>query len=75
MSLSLSLIGLFFARTFYRLKIITVADFMLMRFGHVASVAIMIVTLLVGIYVSWLTANPYNNQSPPPVSVDDTDLL
>lgn len=44
-ALAIILIGMFFARTFYRLKIITVADFMLMRFGHFASLAIMLVTL------------------------------
>ena len=39
-ALALILTGVFFARTFYRLRIITVADFMLQRYGHVASVAI-----------------------------------
>lgn len=44
-ALALILIGMFFARTFHRLKIVTVADFMLQRFGQVASIAIMCVTL------------------------------
>jgi SSS family transporter len=44
-ALALILIGLFFARTFRRLKIITVADFMLQRYGHIASTAIVGVTL------------------------------
>ena len=44
-ALALILIGIFFARTFYRLKIITVADFMLQRYGRIASVAIMCVSI------------------------------
>jgi SSS family solute:Na+ symporter len=44
-ALAMILIGIFFARTFHRLKIITVADFMLQRFGRVASVAIMCVAI------------------------------
>ena len=44
-ALAIILIGLFFVRTFHRLKIITVADFMEMRFGRVAGIAIMCVTI------------------------------
>jgi SSS family solute:Na+ symporter len=44
-ALALILIGLFFARTFRRLKIITVADFMQQRYGSVASMAIIAVSL------------------------------
>ena len=39
-ALALLLIGFFFARTFRRLKIITVADFMEQRYGRVAAIAI-----------------------------------
>ncbi len=39
-ALALILIGLFFARTFRRLKIITVADFMHQRYGPTAAIAI-----------------------------------
>ncbi len=39
-ALALILIGLFFARTFRRLKIITVADFMQQRYGTTAAMAI-----------------------------------
>ena len=44
-ALALILIGLFFARTFRRLKIITVADFMRQRYGRVAEAAITFVQL------------------------------
>jgi SSS family transporter len=44
-ALALFLIGLFFARLFRRLKIITVVDFMEQRYGKVAGVAITITTL------------------------------
>jgi SSS family transporter len=44
-ALALILIGLFFARVFRRLKIITVTDFMEQRFGTTAGVAITITTL------------------------------
>jgi len=44
-ALAIILIGLFFVRTFHRLKIITVADFMEMRFGRIAGIAIMCVTI------------------------------
>lgn len=39
-ALVLILVGFFFARTFRRLKIITVADFMEQRYGRVAAIAI-----------------------------------
>jgi len=45
-ALALFLIGLFFARLFRRLRIITVADFMEQRFGKVAGVAITITTVV-----------------------------
>jgi solute:Na+ symporter, SSS family len=45
-ALALFLIGLFFARLFRRLRIITVADFMERRFGKVAGVAITITTVV-----------------------------
>lgn len=44
-ALALFLIGLFFARLFRRLKIITVADFMEDRYGKTAAVAITVTTL------------------------------
>ena len=44
-ALALFLIGLFFARLFRRLKIITVTDFMEQRYGMTAGVAITITTL------------------------------
>jgi SSS family solute:Na+ symporter len=44
-ALALFLVGLFFARTFRRLKIITVADFMEQRYGRTASMAIMCVQI------------------------------
>lgn len=44
-ALALLLIGLFFARVFRRLKIITVTDFMEQRFGKTAGVAITITTV------------------------------
>jgi Na+/proline symporter len=45
-ALALILIGLFFARLFRRMRIITVADFMNQRFGKVAEVGIMISTVV-----------------------------
>jgi SSS family transporter len=45
-ALALLLIGLFFARVFRRMRIITVADFMEQRFGTVASIAITISTVV-----------------------------
>lgn len=44
-ALAILLIGFFFARTFRRLKIVTVADFMRQRYGPTAEVAITIVQL------------------------------
>lgn len=44
-ALALFLIGIFFARLFRRLKIITVADFMEDRYGKTAGVAITVTTL------------------------------
>lgn len=44
-ALVLILVGFFFARTFRRLKIVTVADFMEQRFGRVAAVAITFVNV------------------------------
>lgn len=44
-ALALVLVGLFFARIFRRLKVITVADFMEQRFGRVAALGISITTL------------------------------
>ena len=44
-ALALLLIGFFFARTFRRLRIITVADFMEQRFGRLAAIAIMLVAV------------------------------
>jgi SSS family transporter len=44
-ALALILVGLFFARTFRRLRIITVTDFMEQRFGKVAGVGITITTV------------------------------
>jgi len=44
-ALALILIGLFFARMFRRLRMITVADFMAQRFGKVASMGIVITSL------------------------------
>ena len=41
-ALALLLVGFFFARTFRRLKIITVADFMEQRYGRIAAIAITI---------------------------------
>ena len=45
-ALALFLIGLFFARVFRRMRIITVADFMEQRFGRVASAAMTITTIV-----------------------------
>jgi SSS family transporter len=45
-ALALILIGLFFARIFRRMRIITVADFMNQRFGKIAEVGIMITTVV-----------------------------
>ena len=47
--LVLFLIGLFFARLFRRLRILTVADFMAQRYGQVAAMAITLVTLFANI--------------------------
>ena len=44
-ALALLLVGLFFARTFRRLRIITVTDFMEQRFGKVAGAGITITTV------------------------------
>jgi SSS family transporter len=44
-ALALILVGLFFARTFRRLRIITVTDFMEQRFGKIAGVGITITTV------------------------------
>jgi len=44
-AMALLLIGFFFARTFRRLKIITVADFMHQRYGPIAAAAITFVTI------------------------------
>jgi SSS family transporter len=48
-ALALLLVGFFFARTFRRLRIITVVDFMEQRYGRVASIAMMIVALFANI--------------------------
>ena len=45
-ALALFLIGLFFARLFRRMRIITVADFMEQRFGKIAGAGIMITTVV-----------------------------
>lgn len=45
-ALALFLIGLFFARLFRRMRIITVADFMEQRFGNIAGFAIMVTTVV-----------------------------
>lgn len=45
-ALALILIGLFFARMFRRMRIITVADFMNQRFGRIAEVGIMVTTVV-----------------------------
>lgn len=45
-ALALILIGLFFARMFRRMRIITVADFMKQRFGAIAEVGIMVTTVV-----------------------------
>lgn len=45
-ALALVLVGLFFARLFRKLKIITVTDFMEQRFGKTAGVAITITTIV-----------------------------
>jgi SSS family transporter len=45
-ALALFLIGLFFARLFRRMRIITVADFMKQRFGKIAEVGIMVTTVV-----------------------------
>jgi SSS family transporter len=45
-ALALILIGLFFARMFRRMRIITVADFMKQRFGKIAEVGIMVTTVV-----------------------------
>jgi SSS family solute:Na+ symporter len=44
-ALALVLVAMFFARTFRRLKVITVADFMEQRFGRVAALGITVVTI------------------------------
>jgi SSS family transporter len=44
-ALALILVGLFFARTFRRLQIITVTDFMEQRFGKIAGIGITITTV------------------------------
>jgi SSS family transporter len=44
-ALALLLVGFFFARTFRRLRIITVADFMRQRYGRVAEIAITVTQL------------------------------
>lgn len=48
-ALALILVGLFFARIFRRMRIITVADFMNQRFGRVPEVGIMITTVVANI--------------------------
>ena len=48
-ALALVLVGFFFARTFRRLRIITVADFMRQRYGRVAEIAITITQLFANI--------------------------
>ena len=53
-ALALLLIGLFFARIFRRLRIITVVDFMHQRFGSVAAFGITITTLFSNIM--WVAA-------------------
>ena len=45
-ALALFLIGLFFARVFRRMRIITVADFMEQRFGKIAGIGITITTVV-----------------------------
>ena len=45
-ALALFLIGLFFARLFRRMRIITVADFMEQRFGKIAGVGITVTTVV-----------------------------
>lgn len=44
-ALALLLVGLFFARVFRRMKIITVTDFMEQRFGRIAGIGITITTI------------------------------
>ena len=44
-ALALLLVGFFFARTFRRLRIITVADFMQQRYGRIAEIAITITSV------------------------------
>ena len=53
-ALALLLIGLFFARMFRRLRIITVVDFMEQRFGRIAGIGITITTLFSNIM--WVAA-------------------
>ncbi|NIL93946.1 MAG: hypothetical protein GTO71_05780 [Woeseiaceae bacterium] len=53
-ALALFLIGLFFARLFRRMRIITVADFMEQRFGRMAGIAITVTTLFAN--VMWVAS-------------------
>lgn len=53
-ALCLILVGLFYARTFYRLNILTFCDFFKIRFGKTAEVFSAI--LIVPSYFSWITA-------------------
>lgn len=53
-ALCLILVGLFFARTFYRLNILTFCDFFKIRFGKKAEIISAI--LIVPSYFSWITA-------------------
>jgi solute:Na+ symporter, SSS family len=53
-ALCLILVGLFYARTFYRLNILTFCDFFKIRFGQKAEIISAI--LIVPSYFSWITA-------------------
>jgi solute:Na+ symporter, SSS family len=53
-ALCLVLVGLFFAKTFYRLNILTFCDFFKIRFGQKAE--ILSALLIVPSYFSWITA-------------------
>jgi solute:Na+ symporter, SSS family len=53
-ALCLILVGLFYARTFYRLNILTFCDFFKIRFGQTAEIFSAI--LIVPSYFSWITA-------------------
>jgi solute:Na+ symporter, SSS family len=53
-ALCLILVGLFFAKTFYRLNILTFCDFFKIRFGQKAE--IISALLIVPSYFSWITA-------------------